>query len=161
MDTFLKSLNLLPSLASQWSITFRTARRGCCCDKALMASPLINNVCALFSPTIKETVPRPIYIIRGHIHHMMGEEKDQNLMGEQKDQNQAQSSRVCTLVHHVCNEKCELVHFSNGIPVSSLQPNLPHELVQQHAHVQQGRLTMWEHFLSHFFQIVNSNPKLE
>ena len=107
MDTFPKSLNLLPSLTFRWSITFRTARRGCCCDKAMMAPPLINNVCALFSPTIEETVPHPIYIIRGHIHHTMGEEKDQN---------RAQSSRVHTLVHHICNEKCELVHFSNGIP---------------------------------------------
>ena len=58
-------------------------------------------------------------------------------------------------------EKCELVHFSNGIPIGHLQPNLPHELVQQHAHVPQGGLAMLEHFLSHFFQIVNSNPKLE
>ena len=129
MDTFLKSLNLLPSLASQRSITFRTARRGCCCDEAMMAPPLINNVCALFSPTIKETVPHPIYIVRAHIHHTMGEEKDHN---------RAQSSRVRTLVHHIRNEKCELFHFSNGIPVSGLQPNLPHELVQQHAHVPQG-----------------------
>ena len=63
MDTFPKSLNLLTSLASRWSITFRTARRGCCCDKAMMAPPLINNVCALFSPTVEETVPHPIYIV--------------------------------------------------------------------------------------------------
>ena len=152
METFPKSLNLLPSLASRRPITFRTARKGCCCDKAMMAPPLINNVCAVFSPTVKETVPHPIYIVRGHIHHMVGEETDQN---------RAQSSRVCTLVHHVHNEKCELVHFSNGIPVSGLQPNLPHELVQEHPHVPHGGLAMWEHLLSHFFQIVNSNPELE
>ena len=121
MDTFPKSLNLLPSLASRRPITFRTARRGCCYHKAMMAPPLINNVCALFSPTVKENVPHPIYIVGGHILHTMGEEKDQN---------GAQSSRVHTLVHHVRNEKCELVHFSNGIPVSGVQPNLPHELVQ-------------------------------
>ena len=143
MDTFPKSPNLLPYLASRWSITFRTTRRGCCYDKAMMAPPLINNVCALFSPTIEETVPLPIDIIRGHIHQTMGEEKDQN---------RAQSSRVRTLVHHVRNKKCELVHFSNGIPVSCLQPNRPHELVQQHAHVLQGGLTVWECFLSHFFK---------
>ena len=152
MDTFPKSPNLLPSLASWWSITFRTSRRGCCYDEAMMAPPLVNNVCALFSPTVKETVPHPIDIVRGHIHQMMGEEKDQN---------RAQSSRVHTLVHNVCNEKCELVHFSSGIPIGRLQPNLPHELVQQHAHVPQGGLTVWECFLSHFFQIVNSNPELE
>ena len=75
----------------------------------MMTPPLVNNVCALFSPTIEETVPHPIDIFRGHIHQTMGEEKDQN---------QAQSSRVHTLVHHVCHGKCELVHFSNGIPIS-------------------------------------------
>ena len=148
MDTFPKTPNLLLSLASWWSITFRTARRGCCYDKAMMAPPPINNVCALFSPTVKETVPHPIYIVQGHIHQTMGEEKDQNLV---------QSSRVCTLDHHVRNEKCELVHFSNGIPVSCLQPNLPQELVQQHMHVPQGGLDVWEHFLSHFF----SNSQFE
>ena len=126
VDPFPKSLNLLLSLASRWSITFRTVRRGCGYDKVMMVPQHIKNVHALFSPTIEETVPHPIDIIRGHIHQTMREEKDQN---------QVQSSEMGTLVHHVCNEECKLVHFSDGIPIGCLQPNLPHELVQQQAHV--------------------------
>ena len=121
MDPSPKSLNLLLSLASRWCIAFRTARRTHCYNEATIAPPRVDNIRALFSPTIKETVPHPIDIIWGHIHQTIGKEEDQN---------RAQSSCVHTLIHHFCNVKCELVHFSNWISVGHLQPNLPHELVQ-------------------------------
>ena len=82
-------------------------------------------------------------------------------MREEKDYDCAQSSDVGTPVHRIHDEMSKLAHFPNGISIRRLQPNPPHELIQQQAHVPCGRVTIKVHFFSKPPQIVDSNTKLE
>ena len=82
-------------------------------------------------------------------------------MGEEKDYDCPQSSDMGTFVRHIHYEMRKLVHFPNGISIRHLQPNLPHELIQQQVHVPCGGVTIQVHFLPKPVQIVDSNTKLE